>query len=259
MKFSKKIFSFITSALVLTSAVTFTNGISAKAETIDKPVELYHTNVVYDAGSSAHYSGYIGVKNLAYAKNVVVHYNYTNSQASNIWYDVNASYVKNNASDGDEVWKFETPSVDSKYSGLADIQYYIEYDVNGQTFYDNNNGKNYKSTYFGGDFGASRPYLNGFSGYARNNGQEYLFCQVQTKKSVNPQVVRVRYTQDDWATYKEVDLTQARDGFINSDSNAWSIDIPIISGKPVKFAAYDVVNGVEHWDNNLGDNFYFSF
>lgn len=257
MKFSKKVLSFITSVLVLTSAATFANGVSAKAATTDKPVELYYTKVVNDdAPAVAHYAGYIAVKNLAYDKKVIVHYNYTSlSQASNTWYTANASYVKNNTSDGNEVWKFETPSVYTNYGGLGDIQYYIEYDVNGQTFYDNNDGKNYKSS----DFGASRPYVTSISGYARNNGAEYLSCYVATKKSVNTEAVRIRYTQDDWATYKDVDLTKSTNVYFNADSDSWIIDIPILSGKPVKFAAYYVVNGVQHWDNNLGDNYYFSF
>lgn len=257
MKFSKKIFSLITSVLVLTSAFTCTNGISAKAATTDKPVELYYTKVVNDnAPAVEHYAGYIAVKNLAYEKKVIVHYNYTSlSQASNIWYTANANYLKNNPSDGNEVWKFETPSVYTNYGGLGDIQYYIEYDVNGQTFYDNNNGKNYKSS----DFGASRPYVTSLSGYARNNGECYLSCSVATKKSVSPEVVRIRYSQDNWTTYKDVDLVKSTNVYFNEDSNSWIIDIPILPGKQTKLAAYYVVNGVQYWDNNLGDNYNYNF
>ncbi|GKX68021.1 CBM21 domain-containing protein [Inconstantimicrobium mannanitabidum] len=252
MKISKKIFSFITSVLVLATTLTFGNAVSAKADTNDVPVQLYYSYGVADSGETGHYTGYIAIKNLAYDKKVTVHYNYTGPQASNVWNDVTATYVKTNPLDGYEIWKFETPVVFTHY-GFGQIQYCIRYDVNGQTYWDNNNSKNY----VGNDFASSRPHMINY-GQTSENNKDYMYFYVGTKKSVNPEAVRIRYSEDNWATYKDVDSVKATDIYYSDDTNCWYIKVPVSSGKQIKFSAYYVLNGVQYCDNNLGDNYVFN-
>lgn len=248
MKISKKIFSFITSLLVLATTLTLGHTISAKADTNDVPVQLYYSNAVGDSSETGHYFGYIAVKNFAYDKKVTVHYSYTGPQASNVWNDVAATYVKTNALDGYEIWRFETPSEFDHY-GFGQIQYCIKYEVNGQTYWDNNNGKNY----VGIDFAESRPHVISYG--QSDNG---LSCYIATKKSITPEAIRIRYSEDNWATYKDVDATNATDISYSNDTNCWIAKVPVEKGKQIKFSVYYLLDGVQHWDNNLGDNYSFN-
>ncbi|GKX69002.1 carbohydrate-binding protein [Inconstantimicrobium mannanitabidum] len=252
MKITKKIFSFITSVLVLATTLTLGNTVAAKADTNEVPVQLYYSYGVGNTSETSHYVGYIAVKNLSYDKKVTVHYTYTGPQAGGPWKDVAATYVRTNASDGYEIWKFETPETFDHY-GFGQIQYCIKYEVNGQTYWDNNNGKNYVGT----DFSANRPHLVNTS-LSFDNGNSYLNCYVATKKSVNPQAIRIRYSKDNWATYKDVDVTASTDVYYNEDSNCWVAKVPFGRGTEVKLAVYYVLDGVEHWDNNLGENYSFN-
>lgn len=245
MKISKKIFSFLTAVLVLAATLTFTNKVSAKAATNDVPVQLYYSSSVSDTSETSHYVGYIAVKNLAYDKKVTAHYNYTGAEQTTVWNDIAATYVRTNPLDGNEIWKFETPSTFNHY-GFGEIQYAIKYEVNGQTYWDNNGGKNYR----GIDFAASRPHVTSFGGYQNN-----LTCNLEIKKPVKPEAVRIRYTDDNWATYKEVDAATATQEYGILDVNYWVANIPVSSGKQIKFSAYYVINGVQYWDNNLGENY----
>ena len=241
MNIFKKILSFVLSIFVFAAAFTFAGASSSKvsAEEIP-PVQLYYSHEVQESRDVGHYEGYIAVKNIAYDKKVTVHYQYNDDA----WKDVEANYVKTDAVDGYEIWKFSTPST----LGYWEMQFAIKYEVNGQTYWDNNNGQNYKEN----DFNASRPHVTDYSEYYENY-TNILNIGIETKKSVNPEAVKIRYSEDNWATYKDVDAANIVS--YNNDVNFWEVRLPISSTKQVKFAAYYVINGSKYWDNNMGDNY----
>lgn len=248
MKISKKILNFIMSIFVLATTFTFANAFPSKVFADElPPVQLYYSASVSDSAELGHCVGYIAVKNLGYDKKVTVHYN--TPASSTVWSDIDATYVGTNASDGYEIWRFETPTTYS-LDGLGDIQYAIRYEVNGQTYWDNNNGKNYQTN----DFTASRPHVISTVKSYENN-QQFLNVYIGTKKSVSPDAVRLRYTEDNWATYSDVDAVSTNEVFYNYDTNCWVAKIPISSGKQVQFSAYYELNGNQYWDNNLGSNY----
>lgn len=239
MSISKKVLSLFMSIFVLVTTIAFTNPFASKVLADELPVKLYYSHAVAESRDFGHYTGYIAVKNLAYDKKVTVHYEYNNGA----WNDVAASYVKTNSSDGYEVWEFQTPD---KFD-YSQMQFAIKYEVNGQTYWDNNNGKNYE----GDDFNADMPLVNGYSEYDKN----VLNVDIETKKSANPEAVKVRYTEDNWATFKDIDAVNTW----NDDIGMWVAKLPVLSStKQVKFAVYYVSNGVKYWDNNLGDNYTFN-
>ncbi|KAJ3410997.1 hypothetical protein HDV05_002941 [Chytridiales sp. JEL 0842] len=101
------------------------------------PVQL--NTVSYDALSST-LSGQIWIQNLAFAKVVELFYSLDNTD--NTWDTQNqiaASYLRS-VQNNYEIWKFEGKTRVPLKSGA---KFYLKYQVNGRTFYDNNNQRNY--------------------------------------------------------------------------------------------------------------------
>ncbi|RUS14492.1 putative phosphatase regulatory subunit-domain-containing protein, partial [Endogone sp. FLAS-F59071] len=86
-----------------------------------------------------YFSGQIYIENLAYAKVVTVYY----STAANVWNvtgdSIAASYSSSISGTNYEYWVFNA-SIGSQ--GIS--EFYIQYQVNGTSYYDNNSGNNYK-------------------------------------------------------------------------------------------------------------------
>ncbi|WP_137939282.1 carbohydrate-binding protein [Chitinivorax sp. B] len=92
------------------------------------------------------YHGSVVVKNLGYAKDIQVHYTTDRWQTQRIAYPQYLPYftygystVANPNSEGVEVWPF---SLDA--GGSSELEYAVRYSVNGQTYWDNNFGQNYR-------------------------------------------------------------------------------------------------------------------
>ena len=112
---------------------------------------LHNTNVLVD-GSFWRDNGDldvgIDVKNLAYTKNVTVVYTTdgwaTSHQAPAQFvsgYTYGYAYIQSPNAKGVERWQAHIPAI----SGSA-LQFYVRYQVNGQTYWDNNFGYNYSHT-----------------------------------------------------------------------------------------------------------------
>ncbi len=75
------------------------------------------------------------VKNLGYDKAVTLHYR---DSTSDVWKDCPAKF-DHAINEQEEVW-CQAPNFKGEY-----IEYAIRYEVGGNTYWDNNNGKNYKT------------------------------------------------------------------------------------------------------------------
>ncbi len=75
----------------------------------------------------------VKVKNIAYDKKVTIH---GKNVLTGEWFDVQAQYIST-LDDGYELWRAYPVS----YS--KDFEFAIKYEVNGNTYWDNNNGNNY--------------------------------------------------------------------------------------------------------------------
>nr|WP_302595546.1 hypothetical protein [uncultured Cellulosilyticum sp.] len=75
------------------------------------------------------------VKNLAYEKNVTLHYR---DSISDTWKESEAKF-DHVINEQEEIWS-KAASFKGEY-----IEYAIKYEVGGNTYWDNNNGKNYKT------------------------------------------------------------------------------------------------------------------
>lgn len=210
--------------------------------------------------------GYVEVLNLGYVKNVTIHYSNDNGST---WQDVAATYYKPTHGNY-EAWKFVTPVKSVGMRSGASFDFAIKYQVNGQTYWDNNNGENYY-VYTGYAPGTTMAIGNGgvalndstFRPDFSNPAVHVLSGSVMLKNIDYNKVVKIRYSTDDWATYQEAALSYSstvwtyRPGNVGpSDLEYWtfSVNLPS-SATTVQFAISYTVNGTTYWDNNFGDNY----
>ncbi|CAH1223239.1 hypothetical protein PAECIP111893_04938 [Paenibacillus plantiphilus] len=214
-------------------------------------VNLLYASVKQTCDTCYSFQGAVEVENLAYQKKVTVVYNAGNQG----WKEFQAQYL--GKTEGNlEAWTFklENPDFANKR-----IQFAIKYEVNGQTYWDNNNGYNTdfhiglgpdvtvpsvvlrKSRLITGDYSASDEGLK---------GQVHLLNIAYQKE------VKIVYSTDGWATRKEA--LAKYDGKLPGSSNieTWSFQIGLPeSVQKAEFAVAYKVNGVTYWDNNLKQNY----
>ncbi|MDR0914503.1 MAG: CBM21 domain-containing protein [Oscillospiraceae bacterium] len=196
--------------------------------------------------------GYIEVENLAYDKEVIVHY----TTGGGVWQEAEASYFAPTWGNK-EAWYFETASYSRYYQASYYCEFAIEYKVNGYSYWDNNGGNNYQISFPMGPpvylanftFGATKvvnalnnTYLGG-----RPSSVTIVLENVAYNK-----IVKVRYTTDDWATYSEVDAT-FQEGSQSYNNEIWYASLAGTGA--TEYAISYTVNGVTYWDNNFGQNY----
>ena len=241
MKIFKKVSAVALAICLFFGLVAMTNtSIVAKADT--QPVKLYYLDSFGGKYGRSNYTVYIKINHNAQNKAVYLHY-YT--QNGSQWYDQAGEYVTT-ISDGSEIWKV-TPS--SAYG----ILYAIKYVGDGQTYWDNNNGNNYTNTDVLGDTPAIK--LKRITSSSLN-GTTSIHLDAVVKNLDYTKIVKVRYTDDNWATYQDVPLTYYS-SISDTNNELWSGSISIDSSKTssFKFCAYYTVNNTTYWDNNFGANY----
>lgn len=254
MKLSK-FFTKIFVAIAFVAALSIFNIISlpTKAKAATLPVQLYYSHLIPDFdgyNNAGKVEGYIAVQNLAFEKKVTIHYTIDGKT----WSDVPASYLKTDANDNCDVWKFIMPAA---YPAQK-VTFCIKYEVNGQTYWDNNYGKNYTNT----AFGKSSVFVTDVDTYTDSRNKQFSLF-ISTKDFIEnietSKPVRVRYTEDNWKTYKDVPADFLSSGCTDSNLE-WSANIAVSkSAKHVEFAVVYELNGVEYWDNNFGSNYTVNF
>ncbi|MBW7474487.1 CBM21 domain-containing protein [Paenibacillus oenotherae] len=203
--------------------------------------------------------GSIEVDNLAYSKEVYVVWRGSTSEA---WKEKAATFDRTTTGNR-EAWKFIV------YIGGPNTEFKIKYVVNGQTYWDTNNGSNYKIS---DPSSTAAPYVaignppikvnvtNSFYDYGvayLDGAANQVHFTAFVKNLAFTKNVTFRYTTDNWQTYQ--DVSASYDSAATNSSNAlelWKVTVPISSTvQNVKFSASYTVNGVTYWDNNLGLNY----
>ncbi|WP_334073598.1 MULTISPECIES: hypothetical protein [Paenibacillus] len=252
MKAVKKLFAGLM-MFTLIFGVSFAGSAFASGDEV-KLIDS-EVSVIYKNGYVG-FSGNIEVANLGPEKNVTVHY----TTDDTTWYDTSANYV--GPTDGShEKWRFSIFRNDAstdhpELKNLKSIKFAIQYEVNNQTYWDNNGSANYynevnrnlplRSVILGSPnvLSANSTLSNGeFSGdiYVKNLDPE--------KK------VKILYTTDDWATTREAYAiyTHPLNNF-NSVEN-WNYSINVPGATNVKYAISYTTGGQTYWDNNYGHNY----
>ena len=235
-KLSRAVSGLLASFMMVTTMVCASAPI-ASAASADPQVQLYYAQNTYPYSKAQNheYEGRIAVKKTDGQKNVVVHYTLDGVN----WQDLSSNFEKVDPNDQQyEVWKFDLtiPKVPLTFS--------IRYDVNGQTYWDNNNGNNYhasaeepvvlsKSTLKAGEFSQKNIIFLKNLGYDKN--------------------VTIHYTTNGWLSTQSV-----QSKYISTDGNnveEWTIPSSIPYGQNVQYYVSYTVNGVTYFDNNFGANY----
>lgn len=221
----------------------------------DQPVQLISANLYIYKFGYVGFSGKVEVSNLSPQKNVTIHY----TPGDGTWYDTDASY-EGPAEAGHEKWGFSisTNSMNNTHPELSNaetIQFAIKYEVNGQTYWDNNNGHNYSvSRYTESSTILGKP--NVLRAYDEIS-QDTFLGGVYVKNLGYSKQVKIKYTTDNWATTKEADASYSMPANSDDSVEAWHFTIDQIapSVSQIKYAISYTVNGQTYWDNNYGQNY----
>jgi hypothetical protein len=182
---------------------------------------------------------HIVVQNLAFHKNVAIH-----AQIGSAWQDIPATFAQS-LPDNREVW--------SAPASNSETQFVAKYQVNGATFWDNNEGANY-------------PFPQAFDEFEALSGRNYkivlgsasigggnLHVTVGVQDLAFAKVVGMVYTTDGWATVQIAFGSFERE--MDSGLEVWGITAPIGSSSAAELAVFYRVLGQEFWDNNFWRNY----
>lgn len=252
----KKIFKFLSIMFICFAITSMSNLSVVKVKADTMPVQLYYAYCTgfypHPAGNAC---GYVKVKGSSSKKNVTIHYNFdhcrTNYDSPEEWDDISATYLRLD-SDGNEIWGFKIPET---YFGKC--YFAIKCEMDGQTYWDNNGGKNYMTSYSTNIFATIPLHLVGASHTSLPNSKkisEFHGKIVLDNLGYEKDVI-IRYTTDNWKTYNE---EKANFGFtsIYGNIDAWTFQVNLDEpSENVEFAVMYRVNGQEYWDNNFGTNY----
>ncbi|MDE6314733.1 MAG: CBM21 domain-containing protein [Lachnospiraceae bacterium] len=233
----KKLSSVIMVFALLFGLLTVSsNTITAKAA--DSPVKMYSCDgeTIYHAINT--YTVYIQIEaSSAGNKAVAIHYR----TYENKWCDENATFFTKLNSET-EIWKAEV-------TGPQLTEYAIKYVGDGVTYWDNNNGNNYQ---FSQPLGVANILALRYCYKTAENYKIYA----AVKNLAYSKVVKVRYTEDNWATYQDVAL-QYDYSLATNNTEIWTTTLKLDPNKIDQFhycLSYEV-NGQTYWDNNFGANY----
>ena len=237
-KLAVTVASALTAATMMLTTMPATQVSAATIKNDQSKVAMY-TREFHDTGSYGyHYKDYIRVaKSISYGK---VYLNYKNDQG--VW-------------EKDDT-KFLT-SLDDKYNiYVVDNQRadwhsetYVSCEANGNTYIDDNNGKNYTTE----NLGVSPLRVlqdNNYYGYASKYN-----VLVNLKNLAYQKDVKVRYTLDNWKTFKDAPLSYSMTYTDGTELWGTQIDTNGADKDGFHFAVSYTVNGQTYWDNNFGQNY----
>ncbi|CDM69973.1 putative secreted protein [Clostridium bornimense] len=223
-------------SIVLVSTLFAFVGTPVKAEAATDNVSFYYSDNYGFYHGGVENDIYIKVKNIAYDKNVVVHYKNADDDT---WYDCSATYVKS-LNNGEEIWVARITNF-----GTGVENFCIKYEVNGETYWDNNSGSNYSIT---DTLGVAPIHVIRSPYYGDGNPK------VTLKNYGYEKTVKVIYTVDDWSTQGSYELEYEKT--LENGNEIWNGDVPSeIKGKTIEYYISYTVNGQTYYDSNFGENY----
>ena len=232
-------------AIVLTLAMllsVFCIAGTASASAATDRVRLYSSNITFTKYGAATYDVYVQTRDNAQNQKVTVHYFYMPSLG---WCDAPATYVTT-LNDGSKIWK-------STFSSFA-CQYAIKYEADGETIWDNNNGRDYNGSEV---IGAAPVAAESLS--SMRSLRSYQINAVLQNYAYHKNVF-VRYTTDGWNSYSDQALGYSQTNADGTETWTTKINIENIADySDFEYAICYQVNGTEFWANHFGANYDLNF
>ncbi|MBQ9673419.1 MAG: hypothetical protein IJV39_02215 [Ruminococcus sp.] len=241
----KKVISLTT---VLALIVCMLSVLPSAGAVSENPVKLIYAKSAYTVGGIGA-KGYVEVENIAYEKSVTIHYSFNGTD----WYDTAAEYYQPTHGNY-EAWKFETTGIERPgHDSAVVIQFAIKYEVNGSTYWDNNDGQNYSvySGYHAPDF-----YDIGVGGivdYHSSRTDNTVSGAVQLKNLGYEKDVKVIYTTDNWETSNTADAEYDYTSYFKNYIETWKYSFTVDSENEIQYKLSYTVNGTTYIDDNFGD------
>eukprot|EP01061_Rhynchopus_euleeides_P029935 TRINITY_DN4958_c0_g1_i3.p1 TRINITY_DN4958_c0_g1~~TRINITY_DN4958_c0_g1_i3.p1 ORF type:complete len:262 (+),score=125.12 TRINITY_DN4958_c0_g1_i3:1247-2032(+) len=214
----------------------------------------------------------IVVDNLAYEKDVVVWY----EGEDGTWKELHAEFVRSYANTDKELWRMSQQWTVKTGAGAAtgtvaavlDLKFAVRYTVNDKIFWDTNNGANYVLAAASGELITSNVLVDYLATPKYGGSRRTLQVGVFLKNLKYDKVTKVRYSADNWASYKEASLSfqygkyegysyvtypnsnGAEYWYANIDDDSLQAD-----HSTLRFAVSYTVNGETYWDNNYGQDY----
>lgn len=194
------------------------------------------------------------VEDLGNNKQVFIHHQKNDGS----WVDLPMSYYGPSAA-GKEIWT-STPGYEEGNS------FAVKYQVNGQTYWDDNQGQNY--IYPNGGYhlvGDRQVLVTTYNTNSSNSsGDKYLLGRIALKNLGYNKTVKIVYSQDNWQSSSTIYALYGGNPFSygygshpnpNSfNTETWVFNQYISPKRGEFFVEYDV-NGEQYYDNNDGLNY----
>jgi len=237
-----------------------------------RPVSLVKSwrSTGFDRGYTSYFSKFtVKVSNLAFDKSVSI----LHEKVEGDWEEIPLSYSCG-IDGGEEIWTgwVNQAGYDVSSNSYGD-EFVVKYEVNGATYWDNNNGANYtvpfsNEGYFFVDPMANVSVDNDFDSivYSPYSDENRFTVTVDVRNLAPTKEVEVVYTTDGWQTKQYLLLTYRsiwKSGRLLSINSPNQFGIERWSGfvgldkslNEVEYAVVYRVNGQEYWDNNYGKNY----
>ena len=225
--------------------------------TLAKPVALQIAKQrIINLGSAFNegvIEGDVELLNIAFTKDVEIHY----SVEGGAWKTVKAGFVKMKDTTS-EIWHFNFKAFTVPNTGLwtsAACEFAIKYTVGGKTYWDNNNGSNYKISTSGSNptysevilgtlnvkLYEANAYKNQWPAYANSLNYSVVIKNLNFTKKVT-----LVCSTDNWTTTYTQPLSFSKS--LTGSDELWTINsLLALDITSLQFAiAYDV-NGVTYW------------
>jgi hypothetical protein len=252
----KTLIKSMVAALFLTAAL---NSFAADAH-----VSIYsaESTTFYYKGGMQSAKFQVLVDDLAFEKKVYIHYTVDGIH----WNDMQTSF-KADVEGNKELWIAEmltTPALG------GDFEYVVKYEVNGNVYWDNNNGQNYTLGSNDGVFLKDVNVLNirDYNSFTVSSNDHIFYnFQIAVKNIAYEKSVKVVYTLDNWETSDIIELNYMSVwsfGYTSvpspNDHNVevWAdwdhLDVGSESTEMKYFIEY-IVDGQTYYDNNFGQDY----
>ena len=173
------------------------------------------------------------------------------------WKDIAATYVGPTRANH-EAWRFATPA--SSFPPRLSVGFHlaIRYSVNGKTYWDNNNGKDYRVGV------GPRPIYPHIVLGGSNVVMDWLAADFNLRGNIvvknlgYHKGVRIVYSTDNWHTVRELSARYFNSSWnvidygsaVNQENWGFAADLPQ-GAKQIKFAVRYDVQGQTYWDNHF--------
>ncbi|WP_236340091.1 RCC1 domain-containing protein [Paenibacillus plantiphilus] len=237
----------LTFMLVFAVAFTSMGFLASPAEAAVNNVKLYSALLTYRDANSKNITINVEVDNIGASKAVAIA---ASGNGGQTWSEIPAAY-DSAASATTELWKMTSFIMNNE-----SVMFKIKYTVNGQTYWDTNNGKNYIIGSGSGDAVKPRSVkLSGAKLTYRDASTKHVDVNVEVDNlaGTNKQVFVVS-TTNGGQTWSEIPAAYDKAGSTTTD--IWTLRSFIGNNENAEFKLKYVVDGQTYWDANYSQNYY---